>query len=560
MKTHPLLTLRELSAPFARRMGQTVHAAQFLSEAMALAEALPADGLAVNLCKNRYNFTLGLCAALIRGQATVLPPNASAQTLASFSGGDRMLYVLAEGEDIDSGGLPRIEVGQPAQASAVHQVPEIPAGADAAYLLTSGSSGTPRPHIKRWGQLVENIEAAACRIARLAGLPSLAGVTFVATVPPQHSFGLESSVLIALLGGAILDGGRPFYPADVAQALADVPRPRALVSAPFHLKTLLASGVAVPPVDIVVSATSAISMEMARRIEKAFGGPLVEIYGCTEAGQIAMRRSTVDEAWETMGELRLRDDRGTTLVEGGHVTEPTPLADQLHLLDDRRFHLSGRTNDLIHVAGKRSSLSHLNFELNHIEGVEDGAFWMPPGGADGDVVRPVVFVVAPALGAQEIVQALRSRVEQTFVPRKVFHVLSLPREETGKLKADVLHGFALWTLASAEGRTYEIVEEHPAFAGHFPGRPIFPGVSLLELVMRTLEDLPFAGLHRPAVLDAVKFLAPVRPGESVTVLLQRQDGGVDFDVTRDGDSVARGRISFGDGGPPWPTTSGGESK
>ena len=45
----------------------------------------------------------------------------------------------------------------------------------------------------------------------------------VATVPPQHMYGFESTVLIALVGGAAFDAGRPFYPADVAAALARLP-------------------------------------------------------------------------------------------------------------------------------------------------------------------------------------------------------------------------------------------------------------------------------------------------------------------------------------------------
>jgi hypothetical protein len=62
-------------------------------------------------------------------------------------------------------------------------------------------------------------------------------VNIVATVPPQHSYGFESSVLLALLGGAAFDSGRPFYPADIVAALERLPRPRALVTTPFHLKT-----------------------------------------------------------------------------------------------------------------------------------------------------------------------------------------------------------------------------------------------------------------------------------------------------------------------------------
>ena len=72
--------------------------------------------------------------------------------------------------------------------------------------------------------------------------------TLVATVPPQHMYGFESSVLIALHGGAAFDAERPFYPADVVAALARTPAPRMLVTTPFHLKALLDAGLLLPPV------------------------------------------------------------------------------------------------------------------------------------------------------------------------------------------------------------------------------------------------------------------------------------------------------------------------
>ena len=85
--------------------------------------------------------------------------------------------------------------------------------------------------------------AEAERLAQMMGKPSLQGLTLVATVPAQHSYGFESSVLLAMLGGAAFESGRPFYPADIVDSLQRVPRPRALVTTPFHLKTLLAAGV-----------------------------------------------------------------------------------------------------------------------------------------------------------------------------------------------------------------------------------------------------------------------------------------------------------------------------
>src|SRR5690606_26720002 len=155
----------------------------------------------------------------------------------------------------------------------------------------------------------------------------IAGLNIVATVPPQHSYGFESSVLLALLCGAAFDAGRPFYPADIADALARLPPPRALVTTPVHLKTLLAAGVELPPTDLVLSATAPLSPQLAQPAEAGLGGRTLEIYGCTEAGQVASRRTTAGEVWTTNGALRLHreatPDGERFVVQGGHVLEPT---------------------------------------------------------------------------------------------------------------------------------------------------------------------------------------------------------------------------------------------
>ena len=126
-------------------------------------------------------------------------------------------------------------------------------------------------------------------------------MNIAATVPAQHSYGIESTVLLAMLGGAAFDAGRPFYPADVAAALERLPEPRALVTTPFHLKTLLRSGLVLPRTALTLSATAPLSPQLAAQAEAALGGQLVEIYGCTEAGQVASRRTTAGELWTSCG-------------------------------------------------------------------------------------------------------------------------------------------------------------------------------------------------------------------------------------------------------------------
>ena len=448
----------DLAAAFAWRDGVAISRRRFATDARALSERLPAAGTMLNLSTDRYRFAVGLGAALLRGQSSLLPPNHLADTVARLRTRFTDAYALVEAGG-DGQGLPAVEHVAASASTSIDDrrrigsvdAPAVAADLVAAYVLTSGSTGDPVPHAKPWGLLVTNARAEASRLASFLGQADLTGIALVATVPPQHMYGFESSVLLAMLGGAAFDAGRPFFAADIAAALAAVPAPRMLVTTPFHLKALLDAGIDVAPLVLVVCATAPLSPQLAARAEAQLRAPLVEIYGCTEAGQVATRRTTAGPEWRTFDGLRLAGDGAAVVVSGGHVAEPTPLADVLEVTGEQTFRLLGRTNDLVNVAGKRSSIGHLNFHLNSIEGVVDGAFWLPPDKGVG-IVRLVAFVVAPEIGRERIVAALRERVDAAFVPRRVVHVESLPREATGKLTAAALAGLAARMLAGAGTR------------------------------------------------------------------------------------------------------------
>src|SRR5262245_1582543 len=69
----PLLGDRH-DAVMAWRGVEPVHVSQFLAELALVAEILPERRYLVNLCRDRYRFAVGLSAALLRGQVSLLPP------------------------------------------------------------------------------------------------------------------------------------------------------------------------------------------------------------------------------------------------------------------------------------------------------------------------------------------------------------------------------------------------------------------------------------------------------------------------------------------------------
>ena len=302
----------------------------------------------------------------------------------------------------------------------------------AAIAFTSGSTGQPTAHRKTWGALARGATAEAERF----GLHG-SRATLVGTVPPQHMYGLESTVLMALRGGLALHAGRPFYAADVAATLAEVQGDRVLVTTPVHLRALLNEEIALPGLRMIVCATAALSPAMAVQAEARYGAPLHEVYGFTEAGMVATRRTVQGPSWQCLRDLRLRRDGDDVKVVGGHVEKEVPFTDVVDMEGNDKFVLHGRNADLVNIAGKRTSLAHLNHQLNNIEGVRDGVFFMPDESGE-TVTRLTALVVAPGIARDALLAALRTRIDAVFLPRPLYFVDALPRNATGKLPREAL--------------------------------------------------------------------------------------------------------------------------
>jgi acyl-coenzyme A synthetase/AMP-(fatty) acid ligase len=121
-----------------------------------------------------------------------------------------------------------------------------------------------------------------------------------------------------------------------------------------------------------------------------------------------------------------------TWASGAAVEGTALLQDVIEPMGPQKFHLIGRSADLVDVAGKRASLAHLNHQLLSIPAVQDGVFFMPE--ADGrKVMRLAALAVAPGIRPNDILAALRQLIDPAFLPRPLVLVDNLPRNALGKL-------------------------------------------------------------------------------------------------------------------------------
>lgn len=423
-------------------------ARQFLSDVARLAESLPDRLTVINLATSRYEFLVGFAAAILRRQLTLLPQSRAVQTIRRIAGDYPESYALTDrNERID--GIESVAM-QPRQGLAPwpDEIPLVPLNQVVAIAFTSGSTGQPMPNKKTWGALTAVAQATGARL----GIKGGDRASVVATVPHQHMFGLEASVMLPLVHGLVMHAGRPLFPADILNALSDVEGRRVLVTTPLHLRACLTEGVRMPPVGLILSATAPLSQGLAQEAERHFHTEVHEIFGFAEAGSVAERRTISGNSWRPLDGVRLQFSERGWAVCTDYLPLPVQVPDRMTVDAQGLFVVHGREADQINIAGHRVSLGDLNQKLLEIEGVQDGVFFLPEEGSDF-VTRLMAFVVAPGKTSEEIQRALRTHIDPVFLPRPLVCVPSLPRNATGKLPQESVRELARQWLARQDHGT-----------------------------------------------------------------------------------------------------------
>jgi acyl-coenzyme A synthetase/AMP-(fatty) acid ligase len=403
---------------------------RFMAMAADLANHLPDRPAALNLCERRDNFLLAFVALLIRGQACLLPPSRApavvAEVMEAHRGSYRLDDHLVEGSR------------DPARVDPLH-VPAIPSDRVVVIGYTSGSTGRPTANPKTWRSLLASAQLNSTVLRDVLAGQGATGMPWIlVTVPSQHMYGLETSVLLPLLADMGLHAAQPLFPAEIAAALAELPAPRVLVTTPVHLRALLESDIELPPLAVVVSATAPLAPETARSIEQRYGAALVEFFGSTETCVIASRRSAQEVAWRPYPGVSLRPAASGTEVDAPWFAAPALLQDVLEVGADGTFVVRGRNADMVEVGGKRASLADLTRRLLAVPGVRDGVVFQPDRADGAAVQRLAALVVAEGLSEAAVLEQLAPGMDPVFLPRPLVFVSRLPRNEVGKLPREQL--------------------------------------------------------------------------------------------------------------------------
>ena len=294
---------------------------------------------------------------------------------------------------------------------------------------TSGTTGKPKECIKNINELIISAQSISERLQLISSDSVL-----VATVPNYHMFGMEFTTLLCAHLGIPMVDVKPFFPADLIEILRKVAPKAVLVTTPEYLKACVKYSAEWPELKLIISATSPLSKKLACEVENKLGAPLIEIYGSTETGAIASRYTALNNTWSLLDDIYRDEDKYKLYSKRWNY--PRLINDLVEWVSEREFILIGRRTDIIKRAGKRTSLSSLDNKLLGINKVYDGKYVKQGEDEFGDQL--VVLVSGEKITAGYIREVLRALIDPIFMPRKIFILDTLPRNELGKIRSSDL--------------------------------------------------------------------------------------------------------------------------
>lgn len=473
-------------------------------------------------------FTAGLLAAAAAGKSIALPAHAQPTYLAELGCLDGALFNDETFEDGDAKDELTVQEHDPLLV-----------------LFTSGSTDKPKRVEKNFSRL--EIEARA-----LDAQWGNRATHVIATVSHQHIYGMLFRLVWPVLSGRTADDTAATYWEDLAGRMEGA----TLASSPAHL-TRLAPRIDLyrPAPALIFSSGQLLPAPDAHACIEAFGKPVIEVFGSTETGGIAWREQTTPNSpWTPFPTVSVSTGEERALVvRSPYLQDDAALftGDLAEIADDGAFRLLPRGDRIAKIDGKRVSLARVEAALAGLPEINAAATLTLP--ERRDALAAIVTLTAEGrkrletLGAFRFSRHLRTSLavslEPPERPKHWRFVDAIPADSQGKRVLSTLRGLfsamsdpleslkldvRKHTDTEAEV-AFTLPEDLTYFNGHFPGRPILPGVAQTHLAVLIAQKL-WGDWPSDSNLQKLKFKRVLLPGDAVVLKLKRD--------------AAIGRLSF----------------
>ena len=299
-------------------------------------------------------------------------------------------------------------------------------------LFTGGSTGAPR----MWTKTVRNL------LTETVSIVANYGVTpedrLVATVSPNHIYGLLYAVLTPLVASAAVAPQTPSFPAEVETVVQDNDA-SILISVPAHYRALNGHPFAPRSLRLAFSSAGMLAADDAAAFSAQTGVGIAEIYGSTETGGIAARvRADGQSDYQPYAGIDVKIETERLKVRSDYLSPELALDEEGYfMVGDRaratvgnRFELLGRADGIVKVGGRRVDLEAVRQSLKRQPGITDAlAISLPVGRGRENMV---VAVVEGQPATVDLTALRLDDLETCARPRCIKVVEKIPMTAAGK--------------------------------------------------------------------------------------------------------------------------------
>lgn len=399
-------------------------------------------------------------------------------------------------------------------------------------IFTSGSSGQAKAIKKTLTQFQCEINALEKQWGDKLGQAQA-----LSTVSHQHIYGLLFRILWPLAAGRCFHSNSYLSPEALLKAAEN--KPAYWVASPAQLKRLdqMTPWQDFTRLHTLFSSGGALSTEVSKEIYSQCMHKVVEIYGSSESGGIAWRKSVDDELWTMFAGITMTEDAEKNIyLHTPYLAEHPPLLldDKIILNGEARFTLLGRTDRIVKVEEKRLSLNEMEAALNNSDWVLKSHTVLLSKKRDKIAAALVLTEKGKQQERADLIKQLRKQLMQRFenivLPRKWLFMESIPVTSQDKIDNDLL--LQLLSLQNThfpqlqdcdfQGDSVELQFRVQSgliyFTGHFPDQPILPGAT--QLAWAEQYGKIFFNIDQPFLrMEVIKFKKIIRPGDVIKMKL-----------------------------------------